>query len=176
MKKLQHLIVQNAHTITNLYNEVTIAAKNKNQDLKSWQKASQAFKERYDLLAFPGGWEQELANLKKGNPSAVAAAIVYLRVDPYFFRSGYIKEAIIRALKKVSLSKKEREELQDILLESLKHKRRREFREYCRLALQLADDAFVAKVQTLTKVSEQPAAENAQAMLAVLKNPISLSK
>lgn len=69
-----------------------------------WSKACSEFHSRYTELAFPGGYESALARLKKSDPEPVEAALVFLELRPYFFRSGYMRETLLRRLKHVPLS------------------------------------------------------------------------
>src|SRR4051794_17207085 len=57
------------------------------------------FHARYDALAFPGGLRDGLRRLKELDAGAVEAAIQFLEEDPWFYRSGYVKEEIAGRLK-----------------------------------------------------------------------------
>ena len=98
------------------------------------REACKVFHEQYDKLAFPGGLERALLRLKALDAETVDTAIEFLDVDPRFFRSGYIKETILRRLKKAKLSEWQRQRLSGLVIRSLQGGGRREFRAYARLA------------------------------------------
>jgi hypothetical protein len=68
------------------------------------------FHARYDLLAFPGGYasREVRARILNGDFAAIEAAICFLEVRPYFFRSGYMFKDLLRALKRAPLTQEER--------------------------------------------------------------------
>jgi hypothetical protein len=88
----------------------------------------------YDELAFPGGLQAGLQALKRCDADAVQSAIRFLDVDPLFFRSGYIKQEILRRLKKAPLTPAMRSDLERPIVRSLEQSGSREFMAYARLA------------------------------------------
>ena len=80
-------------------------------------------------------WENSTRErLRAGDPAAVEDAIVFLETDPWFFRSGYLKERVTRALRRAPLSSAQRERLRRLIIEVCRGRNRREFRDYCVLA------------------------------------------
>jgi hypothetical protein len=75
-----------------------------------------------------------LTQIRAGDTVRRQEALLFLEADPWFFRSGYMKEKFLRALKRCALSDTEKERLVRILLAVVDSRDRREFREYCRLA------------------------------------------
>lgn len=72
-----------------------------------WQQACAEFHARYDSLAFPGGYGQgggALNRILSGESEAMEAAICFLEVRPYFFRSGYMFKDILRKCRKAPLT------------------------------------------------------------------------
>lgn len=158
-KNISKLILENAQKLKNLEEE------SKTSDTKS------VFLEKYDQLAFPGGLEKGISSLKEGNPNAVTTALEFLKINPYFFRSGYIKQEIARILKQISLNNNQIEELQDILITLVQGKSHREFIEYCRLAKKVSDQKFITKLEKIIKESKDTAIQKqAQQMLDVINN------
>jgi len=92
------------------------------------------FNEVYDELAMPGGLEEHLSLLREGDKQAVSAAIAFLSADPRFFRSGYIKEKMLRRLKHVSLTQRQQQTLVRLIARSVDSGGRREFHRYARLS------------------------------------------
>jgi hypothetical protein len=72
-----------------------------------WEDACAEFHSSYDALAFPGGYGTALVRLEQGDVEAIEAALVFLEVRPYFFRSGYMRETLMRRLKHVVMNEKQ---------------------------------------------------------------------
>jgi hypothetical protein len=68
------------------------------------------------------------------------AAILFLEADPWFFRSGYLKVRLLRALKRSTLSARERERLRQVIVAVVDSRHRQEFRAYGQLAARIATD------------------------------------
>jgi hypothetical protein len=165
------LILENAQKINQLHEECNKAARTKDIDPDSWQKACGQFQNEYDRLAFPGGLEHGLKLLKEQDPTTIATAIEYLQVNPYCFRSGYVKQKIVTVLKKAALNKKHIAQLQLTLIDTITRKNTMEFREYCRLARAVQDDAFIAKISMLIKESADPlSVKKAERMLKAIQS------
>ena len=58
----------------------------------------------YDALAFPGGYSSALERIAAGEPEAIEAALAFLEIRPYFFRSGYMYKDLLRKTKRAPLS------------------------------------------------------------------------
>ena len=168
-KRIDH-ILENGQKLQKLYDAIEPAYKNKKNNPAAWQKATDAFHKAYDSLAFPYGLENSLKLLKKQDPQAIQSAIDFLQADPYFHRSGYIKEKVARILKQVSLSPDQIEELQAVMLASIDLEGRREFLEYCRLARKLSDKQFIQQLEKIIKEASSPGAlQRATQMMQIIK-------
>ncbi len=63
--------------------------------------AAAEFWRRYDALSFPGGYETgALQRISAGDAATIETALVFVESHPYFFRSGYMRQALIRRLKR----------------------------------------------------------------------------
>lgn len=87
------------------------------QKREEWQRACAAFHARYDELAFPGGYTGALERIAAGDLETMEAAICFLELRPYFFRSGYMFDAILRKAKRAPLSVEQHARLDLVLLE-----------------------------------------------------------
>lgn len=169
--QLKKLIREHAQEIETRYSAIKKTYEEKSKDSRAktkWEEACRKFHSSYDQLAFPGGLAAGVEQLKNGDPAAIETAIVFLSTDPYFFRSGYIKETILRYLNRVVLNKKQIEQVQAILLERIAGEGRREFRSYCRLAKKVIDEAFIAKIQKLLLSENKNVSSRAKIMLATI--------
>ncbi|MFC4994658.1 hypothetical protein [Rubritalea tangerina] len=72
------------------------------------KEACSDFHSKYDSLAFPGGYELGLRKIIEGDSAALESALLFLEVQPYFFRSQYIRTKLIRLLKRADLSKSQK--------------------------------------------------------------------
>jgi hypothetical protein len=74
------------------------------RDRQAWSDACAEFHARYDALAFPGGYAGALERLIAGDPLTMEAALVFLELRPYFFRSGYMRKKLLRYAKRAPFS------------------------------------------------------------------------
>ena len=74
---------------------------------RMWTQACAEFHATYDGLAFPGGYGSALARLACNDCETIEAAVVFLELRPYFFRSGYMRETLMRKLKHVTMTEKQ---------------------------------------------------------------------
>lgn len=69
-------------------------------------------------------------------------AFCYVISDPYFFRSGYILERLVRRIKKLDLSDAEKQFIQELILRRIDQKALRNFRDICRLIPKVETTGF----------------------------------
>jgi hypothetical protein len=104
---LKETIVENAEELVRLHSRIHETLKKREEsveDRQKWEQACAEFHARYDLLAFPGGYDGALERIVSGDPLAMEAAICFLECRPHFFRSGYMFEDILRKSKRAPLS------------------------------------------------------------------------
>ena len=119
-------ILRNAETINQLHSKIheTVKYRDKNEHKhKEWQSACKEFHEKYDSLAFPGGFEGAFERIINGESKAVEAAICFVECRPYFFRSGYMFKDILRKLKKAPLDSSQTKRLNQVLEAYAKYKK-----------------------------------------------------
>lgn len=115
-------------------------------DLRTWQEACRAFH-----AAFVGDlpWPADLSPEGLGRDAEARAFVFdFLAVDPIYFRSGYIKETLLRQVKKIALTRKEEAVLRDAILRRVHGRAYREFRHFCRLIPNIQDAAFVSALRS----------------------------
>jgi hypothetical protein len=125
--------------------------KNK-QFYSEYQKALEEFHNTKSI------WEifevnKAYGKIKTGDKDWISQAILYLEVDPFYFRSGYLKEKLLKALKTAPLVE-EKERIQRMLIGIIKKCFRREMKYYCKLAKAVADEAFKDKIQFIKENEE----------------------
>lgn len=77
-------------------------------------------------------------------------AISFLELDPRFFRSGYIKEAMLQKIGRSELTPKQLTRLRAVLLDAIDRRGGREFRRYCKLAAHICDDNLLTELRSLS--------------------------
>lgn len=128
------------------------------------------FHSKYDGLAFPGGLKRQLGLLTEGDKQAVGNAVVFLEADPRFFRSGYIKEKVLRRLKHVPLTAHQREVLGRLVIRSVDLGGRREFHAYARLAGVLGNPEVDRAMQKRESSLDPEVARRAREVLHLIRS------
>ena len=80
--------------------------------------------------------------MRAGDRETIEDALLFLEIDPWFFRSGYLKERVIRHLKSAQLSDGDKARLRDVVFAVAIGRNRREWSDYCRLALRVWTPAW----------------------------------
>jgi hypothetical protein len=138
---------------------------------KAWQEVCRRFHSSYDALAFPGGLGNAMSLLAKRDPTAIEMVVRFLEADPWYFRSGYHKEYMIKELRKIPLTEEQRKRLQQVILARIQEpKTPLGFRRYCRLARFVSDDGFERHVADLVEPSGSVRARHAQWVLAQIRS------
>jgi len=166
-KKLIESIIKNAAELTQKH--ILVKETAQGSDRQAWEKAAQDFHHHYNRLAFPGGLKEALNLLKQNDPATIEVAIVYLEADPYFHRSGYIKQQIARLLKQSILSEQNILQIQAVLLQFIQQGRGRQEHEYNRLAKKIKTPAFIESLQEIVRTTKEAGtSRRAKNMLAIL--------
>ena len=94
----------------------------------------------------------------------------FIEADPVFFRSGYLKEKVLKQLEKRELSDKEAERLRRSIIAVVRQfGGRREFLHYCHVALQVATEAFRHDLEELERSDDAGIQLRANWTLAALE-------
>jgi hypothetical protein len=146
-------IEANAAKLRDLNADINLTVKKRHlgeAEREAWSEACRRFHISYDQLAFPGGLSDAMRRLTQGEPAVIESAVVFLETDPWFFRSGYIKERILEQLRRVPLDNDKKDRLRQLILARVRDsKTRREFRRYCRLAPFVTDPFFEEQIAQL---------------------------
>lgn len=170
-KKIIKIIKEKVKKLQDLKFLIDKASKENN--FKDLKKISSCFYENYDNLAFIGGLKRNFDLLKNLDKNAIDLSLLFLKTDPYFFRSGYIKEKIIHYLKKVNFDLYQKNLLNQILIQSVFYEKRREYIQYCLLASRIADEDFCCKIREIINNSNSILVkQQAEYMLKVILNNI----
>src|SRR6266550_3381908 len=97
------LIAANANLLRAMRDEIESTWLHRNEGLEqrqAWSGACRRFSESYERLAYPGGLEAGFAQLAQGDSEALELAVQFLEEDPWYYRSGHIKERLIQRIKR----------------------------------------------------------------------------
>jgi hypothetical protein len=138
-------------------------AQRDNQHGRLWREACARFHSHVSPL---DDWTSAaLSGQIEHDPETQHFVLTFLEHDPVYFRSGYLKEALLRHLKRAKLSKAARARVDEILLDAVRRRGRREFRRYCRLAAALGSEALQVEVDALSNATDRAVASRAVMML-----------
>lgn len=115
---IKQQLLANAREITRLNRRIDETVRNRSKsaaDLQEWKSACAEFHNRYEVLAFPGGYEGAHERILAGDLNTIEVALCFLECRPYFFRSGYMYKAILRKVKQAPLSQAQEQRLRLVL-------------------------------------------------------------
>ena len=146
---LRHEVVEaGAADVEATQRQVNATAKRRDvslEDEQLWSEACEAARIALDTLYSPD-LDDLVAGIAGASPESSEAAIVFLEVDPWVFRSGYMKQKILKRLARARLTEPDRLRLQRFLISALEKGPRSEFSEMLRLAHHVGSEAFVAQL------------------------------
>jgi hypothetical protein len=117
-ERLKREILVGAQEVSRLHARIHDTFKtrgNSPRDRDIWAAACKEFHSRYNELAFPGGYESAEARIVAGDPQTIEVAMCFLELRPYFFRSGYMYQSLLRKMKRAAVTKDQAERLQVVL-------------------------------------------------------------
>ena len=166
------LIQANAEAVDRLWRQVheTAAIRHRSSaHREAWRKASEDFHRSYAELAFPGGEQRWLAFLARDS-SELGTAISFLKADPRFFRSGYLKQIIWDRLKRASLSVQQERQIEAVAVEYLHRRVQREFWHMSRYLRMRGSPGFWQGTEALASANTGPASVRAQWLMLAKEN------
>ncbi|GLQ94194.1 hypothetical protein [Dyella acidisoli] len=151
MNDLAAEIRTNADAISRLWKRVYETLKHRGRSKKDrevWSSACEEFHRCFPMLFFPDGPERWAAFLN-GDSSEINTVITFLEVDPWFFRSGYMKQTIWDKLKKLVLTSKDERRLEAVAARYLHKRAQREFWHMARYMRTRGSEAFWEAMEAL---------------------------
>lgn len=162
------MINSNASRLQELYARIHATFREKPHS-PAHHAACEEFRTHYDALAFPGGLRLELERLKRLDLEMIEPAVQFLEEDPWYQRSGYIKEEMLRRLKHAPLSRDQRFRLASLVVRSMVGGAARVFIHYSRLAPVLGVSSIVSTAAGLGSSDDAEHRRRATHIIAVLK-------
>jgi len=167
MENYQKLIAQCEDEINELDTELkqTLEHRDKSpHQREQWHRAADAFRNHQsqidDLI------DQCLELGLENNNELRRFAFAYIDQDPYFYRSGYILESLLRRVKKLSLTASEKSSIQRLVLKRIETRALRNFRQICRLIHMADTDGFLTEVSNRAKSTDPQVKRRAEFALA----------
>lgn len=121
--------------------------------------------------AYPVGLWNGLGDLLAGKSENLEPYIAFLEADLYFFRSGYMKEEVIKGLKRTPLTESQRSRLQAAVLAVIEKGFRREFRDYCQLARRIQTAKWLQEIEARLSSKDTGIALRAKWVLEACRKP-----
>ena len=138
--------------------------------LAGWEDAARAYRSAVELM-YPDEFWRQVDRLRQGDGTAIDSALAFLEADPWCFRSGYVKETLLRLLTRHSLSDDHAMRVARILLNGVDVGDRREFWFQCRLARHVASPALRRALFERLHGSDRGVARRALWMLTTIRRP-----
>jgi len=135
---------------------------------RHWENACSEF-HAYKPTLFQLGEPAVLNDITAGSGPWRSAALLFLELDPWFFRSGYLKGKVARALKRARLQPEEVDRINGILVAAVDSRNRQEFREFCRLAVRTATARLVDDLGQRQTVADGAVRARAAQMLSYIE-------
>lgn len=136
-----------------------------------WIAAAALFHKAVDQ-AYPFGFWENFELLRVGNSSALPMAVEFLEADPWFFRSGYVKADLIRFITQIELKQVYVSRLQQVVVDAICSRDRREFRSYCRLARKVVSLSLRQELEALQTSSSESVRRRAKWVIEALSRPV----
>lgn len=128
-EQLRAIMIENASEINRLHRRIqeTVKRRSESEEARDeWTQACEEFHTRYDELCIPGGYHQDFhERISAGDQATIEAALCFLEVRPYFFRSGYHWKTILQKCKRAPMSKEQSERFAILLEKYLEWKKLR---------------------------------------------------
>ncbi|MBN2470348.1 MAG: hypothetical protein JXN59_06455 [Anaerolineae bacterium] len=122
----------------------------------AWEAAAARF--HRTLTEYPAAFWQDLNHLTAGDANVLPSMLAFLEADPWYFRSGYAKTRVLKAITRRPLPPEAVARLQQVVLDAVDGRDRREFRWYCRLARRVITPEFLAALEA-RRNSDDPAVQ-----------------
>ena len=165
------LIKSEASKLEALNADIHRTVPDRDKDEKShlaWQNACEAFhtyRSRMDPYL-----ERACDEERYEDSDLLEFAVCFLEVDPWFFRSGYLKQILLTRLKRSELVEPFKQRLRGVLGDAARRRGTREFKYYCRLAVALANQQLVGELEALCSNTDTAVAQRARMMLEAIRN------
>ncbi len=152
--------------------EVTNRHDERDPRTRRWLDAIQRFRIAVDL-AYPYALREAEEGERDISSIHASDMLEYLAADPMYFRSGYIKQRLLREIKKRDLEPAHARLLQDVVLHIVRSRGCREFRDYCRAAAMVDDARLRRELEEIVTSGGADARQRSRWLLGALDRAVS---
>lgn len=135
-----------------------------------WLTAVQLFRKVMNEAYPPGFWE-DVQLLKQRDGRGLETAVKFLELDPWFFRSGYTKETLLRYIVRMNIPFEYIPRLQAIVINAVILRDRREMLDFCWMAKKVDSPEFRSRLENLRNDTDPGIARRANWVLEMLDRP-----
>ena len=139
---------------------------------RRWLDAIQRFRVAIDL-AYPDALREVEEGERDIGTMHASDIVEYLAADPMHFRSGYIKQRLLREIKKRDLEPAHARLLQDVVLHVVRSRGCREFRDYCRAAAVVDDVRLRRELEEIVASGSAGAQQRGRWLIGALDRAVS---
>ena len=146
MKLTAQIIQSDADTLARLHAELLRTLPFRDCGIKEKYLQLKAARNAYWEHASPLDklWSDQFTKLvRQGDRESIDELITFLEIDPFYHRSGYLKEHLTKIIKQAPRTSRDNRRLRRVIWNHLAGPNRREFHYYRRLAKQVADQDFI---------------------------------
>ena len=87
--------------------------------------------------------------IRAGDRQTIGDALLFLEVDPWHFRSGYLKERLLDCLKQAPLTDEDAARIRRMIIARARGPSRREFSRFCKIAIKVDSDEFESELKQI---------------------------
>jgi len=153
-----------------LHQEINRTVAHRDRDASSkraWEQACEAFHSYVSPL--DPYLKRACEEQRYADKELLEFVVCFIEVDPWFFRSGHLKQMLLTRLKRSQLGAQNTRRLRAVLLDAVDRRGTREFKYYCRLAASIADAGLVSALEDLSKRGGDARANRAKLMLETIR-------
>ena len=86
----------------------------------------------------------------------------YFKADPFYFRSGYATEMLVKFVKRLKFTASEKEIIRDLIIRRIENGGRREFKKFCQLIPRVQTSEFELELTELSTEKNPRVARRAE--------------
>jgi len=169
-RNFTELITEEGAKLGELHAQVHQTFLQRDRDAKSrseWERACNAF---HSYVSRMNHYiERACKTGRYDEKNLLEFVVCFLEVDPWFYRSGYLKETFLTRLKRSDLNDALKERLCIVLADSVHRRGTREFKYYCRLAAVPGGEGLVSALEKVSESTDSAVAYRAKSMLRVIR-------
>ncbi len=146
-------ILRSAETRNRLHQKVEETFAERDRSQATWQAWTDACREFNETIV-PTDYlwlDKTQHRIKEGDREVIEDAILFLDVDPWYDRSGYLKERLVDSLRGAPLTDQDKARIRQIVINMASGQNRREFRRYCSLAAKFTSPEFEDLIERMAK-------------------------